>query len=297
MIANKFPVLCGIPYYDEPATYLVNWNRLRPWEFSGWKAESLSWKTGCYIHSGLSDNEVRFTGPDVINLFESICVNNFQKFSIGAMKHSIACLENGLIASHAILQRNDEHDLRYFAGIPWPVYQSTKSKFRVEVTFPRRYLFQVAGPTSLRTLERATDEALGDINFLRFRTARIAGKTADRKFNPPSAPKPVRGTGLMLSPRLPSSDSPSESGRPGAPLDSPSAALTPARTGESHPSPPRPQARHRPNHPAVFRQRIRPLSFELKADGTALAALWPRAAARTDAAPGLCAPDAPESSR
>lgn len=41
MIANKFPVLCGIPYYDEPATYLVNWNRLRPWEFSGWKAESL----------------------------------------------------------------------------------------------------------------------------------------------------------------------------------------------------------------------------------------------------------------
>ena len=120
---------------------------------------------------------------------------------------------------------------------------------------------------------------------------------ADRKFNPPSAPKPVRGTGLMLSPRLPSSDSPSESGRPGAPLDSPSAALTPARTGESHPSPPRPQARHRPNHPAVFRQRIRPLSFELKADGTALAALWPRAAARTDAAPGLCAPDAPESSR
>ena len=179
MIANKFPVLCGIPYYDEPATYLVNWNRLRPWEFSGWKAESLSWKTGCYIHSGLSDNEVRFTGPDVIKLFESICVNNFQKFSIGAMKLSIACLENGLIASHAILQRNDEHDLRYFAGIPWPVYQSTKSKFRVEVTFPRRYLFQVAGPTSLRTLERATDEALGDINFLRFRTARIAGKTVE----------------------------------------------------------------------------------------------------------------------
>jgi hypothetical protein len=65
MTAPTFPALCAIPYYDEPTTYLVNWNRLRPWEFNGWKAESLSWKTGCYIHSGLSDSEVRFKGPEV----------------------------------------------------------------------------------------------------------------------------------------------------------------------------------------------------------------------------------------
>jgi glycine cleavage system aminomethyltransferase T len=179
MTAQGFPALCAIPYYDEPSTYLVNWNRLRPWEFNGWKAESLSWKTGCYIHSGLSDSEVRFKGPDVIPFFESICVNNFKTFSIGAMKHAIFCGDNGLIAAHAIVQRNDEHELRHFAGIPWPVYQTTQSRFRVEVSFPRRYLFQVAGPTSLRTLERATDESLGDIGFLRFREAKIAGKTVE----------------------------------------------------------------------------------------------------------------------
>lgn len=179
MTTCQLPPLVGIPYYDEPSTYLLQWNRLRPWEFSGWKAESLSWKKGCYIHSGLSDSQVNFNGPDVIRFFESICVNNFEKFSIGSMKHSVSCLDSGLIVSHAILQRNGEEELRYYAGIPWPVYQAMKSKLRVQVSFPRAYLFQVAGPTSLQVLERATDESLGDIGFLRFRNAKIQGRTVE----------------------------------------------------------------------------------------------------------------------
>jgi hypothetical protein len=27
---------------------------VRAWEFNGWRAESMSWKTGCYIHAGMS---------------------------------------------------------------------------------------------------------------------------------------------------------------------------------------------------------------------------------------------------
>ena len=41
------------------------------------------------------------------------------------------------------------------------------------------YLTQVAGPTSLETLERATGESLRDIGFLRFRDAKINGKTVE----------------------------------------------------------------------------------------------------------------------
>ncbi|MBS0613133.1 MAG: aminomethyl transferase family protein [Proteobacteria bacterium] len=175
----EFPDLRGLPFYDEPSTYLLMANRLWAWEFSGWKPESLSWKTGCYIHAGLSDNQMNFTGPDVLRLFESLCVNNFETFSIGAMKHAVFCLENGLIASHGILQRNSEEELRFYAGGPWPVYHAMKSKLRVKAEMPRWYLFQVAGPTSLETLERAAGEDLSDIRFLRFRTAKIAGKAVE----------------------------------------------------------------------------------------------------------------------
>ena len=179
MAIDRLPELLGLPYYNEPATYLVFGNTTRAWEFKGWKPESMSWKTGCYIHAGLSDIQMNFTGPDVIRFFESIAVNNFQTFSIGSMKHAVFCLENGLIACHNILQRNSEHELRMFAAPPWPVHQAMRGKFRVEVQFPRCYLFQVAGPTSLRTLERATDESLCDIGFLRFRNARIAGVSVE----------------------------------------------------------------------------------------------------------------------
>lgn len=42
----QLPDLRGLPYYDEPSSYMVMMNRLWAWEFSGWKAESLSWKQG-----------------------------------------------------------------------------------------------------------------------------------------------------------------------------------------------------------------------------------------------------------
>ena len=140
MTMPQLPDLGGLPYYDEPSSYMVMMNRLWAWEFSGWKAESLSWKQGCYIHAGLSDNQMNFKGPDVLKFFESICVNNFEKFPVGTMKHAVMCLDNGLIASHGILQRNDEDDVRYFAGGPWPIFKAVNSKMRVEFTLPRCYI-------------------------------------------------------------------------------------------------------------------------------------------------------------
>jgi len=179
MTMPHLPDLRGLPYYDEASTYWVYANRLWAWEFSGWKTESLSWKTGCYIHGGLSDTQFNFSGPDVVPFFESLCVNNFEKYSIGTMKHAIMCRPDGLIATHGILQRNGEDDIRFYAGGPWPVFHALHSKMRIKVDFPKCYLFQVAGPNSLQALERATDENLGDIRFLRFRPAKIAGKNVE----------------------------------------------------------------------------------------------------------------------
>jgi vanillate/3-O-methylgallate O-demethylase len=179
MAQFPFADLRGLPYYEEPALYLILGNRPWAWEFNGWKAESLSWKTGCYIHGGLSDFQLNFSGPDVIPFFASICTNSFDKFPIGSMKHAVMCKEDGLIASHGILQRNTEEDVSFFAAPPWPVFQLQESKYRVKVQPYPAYLFQIAGPTSLATLERVCGEGLRDIGFLRFRKAKINGKSVE----------------------------------------------------------------------------------------------------------------------
>jgi vanillate/3-O-methylgallate O-demethylase len=181
MSDSPFADLRGIPYYDEPILHLNLAGRLWTWEFDGWKPESMSWKAGCYIHGGLSNTQTVFRGPDVREFFSSIAVNSFERFEIGSMKHSIYCNDGGLITAHAILQRNDEDEYRYFAGQPWPHYKLLASggKFRVEMEPTPAYLFQVAGPTSLETLERATDESLRDIGFLRFRNATVNGTTVE----------------------------------------------------------------------------------------------------------------------
>ena len=147
--APLLPELKGIPRYDDAALYLSIGDRTLPWEFNGWEPESLSWKTGCYIHAGLSGFQLDFTGPDVLDFWASISVNSFAKFPVGSMKHAVMCMEEGLIASHAILQRNDERELRLFAaGLPWAEYQAAQTKFQVEARPVAGYLHQVARPNS-----------------------------------------------------------------------------------------------------------------------------------------------------
>ena len=180
MTAPSLPELKGIPAYDDAALYLRLGDRTLPWEFDGWEPESMSWKTGCYIHAGLSGWQLNFDGPEVLEFWASISVNSFEKFPIGSMKHAVMCTEEGLIASHAILQRNDERELRLFAaGLPWAEYRASQTKYQVKARPVPGYLHQVAGPNSLATLERATGESLRDIAFLRFRKAKIDGLTVE----------------------------------------------------------------------------------------------------------------------
>ena len=134
-------------------------------------------ETTCYIHGGLSGpGQFRFTGPDTAKFLESICVNSFDNFRTGAAKHAVMCNDQGLICAHGVLQRIADDDFRLFEAGPWPRYLHSKTKHRVQLDVENNYLFQIAGPTSLQTLEAATGESLRDIAFLRFRNSKIAGK-------------------------------------------------------------------------------------------------------------------------
>ncbi len=176
-LPSPFNVSAATPFYPDHGLYILRNGTARPWEFSGWQRESLSWKNGCYIHGGLSGpgGQVVYRGREAARFLASICVNGFEKFRAGTAKHAVMCTRDGLIAGHGVLQRMAENEFRLFASGPWAPFMHSRTSFDVEQVPEDRYLFQVAGPTSLAALEAATGEDLTDIAFLRFRDSTIAG--------------------------------------------------------------------------------------------------------------------------
>jgi glycine cleavage system aminomethyltransferase T len=181
MTNSTFTAPLPMPFYTDHVLYhaidsIGTIQPVRAWQFSGWKAESMSWKTGCYIHAGLSGTgPISIKGPDAQKFLESICINSFTKFPVGSMKHGVMCNEDGLIAAHGIIERKAEDEFHFFAGGPWPMQKLAETSFNAEARRRNDYLFQIAGPTSLKTLERVTGESLRDIGFLRFRDSSIDG--------------------------------------------------------------------------------------------------------------------------
>jgi glycine cleavage system aminomethyltransferase T len=167
--SSPFSSPSAIPFYPEYGLYNVRQGALRPWEFNGWQAESLSWKNGCYIHGGLSGPaQFVYSGRDAEKFLSTLCVNNFSKFKVGTAKHAVMCTDEGLIAAHGVLQRFAENGFRIFACGAWPLYMHSKTTLDVQQKIENNYLFQIAGPTSLYTLEAAAREDLRDIQFLRY---------------------------------------------------------------------------------------------------------------------------------
>jgi vanillate/3-O-methylgallate O-demethylase len=167
-----------LPYDPAPALYIGSGGTMRLWEYNGWKAESMSWKTGCYIHAGLSRmSKVYFRGPDALKFLSYISINGYTTFPINTGKHMIMCNENGLIVRHGVLERLGEEEFINYGGEPWASYQFKRRNYnaKMEDVTADRFLFQIAGPTSLETLEAATGESLRDIGFMGLRKSSVHG--------------------------------------------------------------------------------------------------------------------------
>jgi len=178
-MSTPFSNVLAFPYYSEPITYITLGDQLRAWEYNGWKPESLSWKDSCYIHTGLSGPVVCIEGPDADEFVSQLCTNSLKVFPEGTMRHAVMCNEDGLIASHGILQRYDSGLYQHFAAGPWAIVNAMDTKFNVKTWMEDCYLTQVAGPRSLEALQRASGDDLSDISFLRYRNTKIAGKIVE----------------------------------------------------------------------------------------------------------------------
>ncbi|WP_426781035.1 hypothetical protein [Pseudomonas syringae] len=165
-----------LPYDSDVPDYNVTFKHLSPWEFNGWKRESLSWKAGCYLHAGLNPaSPYRLQGPGALSLLRDACINSFEKFSIGCSKHAVMCNEHGNVMADGVVIRTAMDDFTSFFLNPYIDYLVASGRYDVtaENLTGKTFLFQVAGPKSLKVLEAATGESLRDIEFFWHRLSAI----------------------------------------------------------------------------------------------------------------------------
>jgi len=169
------------PFYTDHVLYHAYGLRaglpaVRAWEFKGWRTEATSWKTGCYIHAGLSSTgPVSIKGREAKKYLQGLVINSLENFPIGSMKHGVMCTEDGRIALHGIIERKGKDHFESYAGGPPGRGENQDVPYDVQIKRLDYYLFQIAGPTSLQVLEKVTGENLRDVRFLHFRDTSING--------------------------------------------------------------------------------------------------------------------------
>ena len=149
-----------------------------PWEYTGSRDETMSWKETCYLHGNLNPTPTfRIKGPDALKFLSDTCVNSFANFPIGTGKHAIMCNEEGLVMMDGVLLRLGEDDFITYWMAPYIVYALMKGNYDAvgENLTGQVFLFQVAGPRSLEVLEAATGDDLHDIRFMHHRMSSING--------------------------------------------------------------------------------------------------------------------------
>jgi glycine cleavage system aminomethyltransferase T len=169
-----------VPYDEKVGLYVtMPWrNYAIPYEYTGWREETMAWKETCYIHGNLNPSPTfRVKGPDAIKFLSEHLVNGFMKFPIGTGRHGIMCNNDGLIISDGVLLRTGEDEFISYWMAPYITYAFQKGDYNAvgETLTGKVFLFQVAGPRSLEILESASGDDLHDIRFMHHQMTSIDG--------------------------------------------------------------------------------------------------------------------------
>lgn len=175
-----------IPYTKElpvdyrVATYMMFMSTYGPYEYSSWQQECLSWKETCMIGDWTPLSKMLFTGPDVINFFQTITGLSAKNFSVGQAKHIVCPSRRGKVIGDGILLRRSQTEFLLTGGpnlIGWSEFKLAKSSFAttaMNVT-DDMFIFQVQGPNSVTILSKLVDEDLRDIPYMHALETELCG--------------------------------------------------------------------------------------------------------------------------
>ena len=107
----------GINPMNEGAHLLMGGGELGyyAYTYTGWRDETMSWKTTAYLGTALMHSPVMdVKGPEVAKFFNKICVNNFDNFRVGKIRHAILCNEKGQIMTDGVVMKIAEDTYRCY---------------------------------------------------------------------------------------------------------------------------------------------------------------------------------------
>lgn len=171
--------LGALPYDDDGMCYMDWGDGLYPYLYTDWREETMSWKTSCYVHAGLS-GETRATiveGPEAIEMMSAFMTNSFKNFPVGKSKMGLICSPKGNVQNHGLCMRTSENTIETHYIGDFYAYVESLGIYNAKVTFEPRYIYQLAGPRSLEILEHITKEDFHDLQFLCFRNTTVLGHT------------------------------------------------------------------------------------------------------------------------
>ena len=127
---DMFMLTPAVPYEFDCGLFFGAYGMIVPFEYTGWRSETLAWKTGAYLNTSLSPSPtLRIKGPDTIKFLSDTCVNSFAKFPVGSTRHGIMCNEEGLNMMDGVIIRIAEDEVIAYWLNPYMAYALQKGKY------------------------------------------------------------------------------------------------------------------------------------------------------------------------
>lgn len=151
------------------------------YEYTGWRDETMSWKSTAYLGTALMNSPIYdVKGPEVAQFFSKICINRFDNFKVGKIRHAVLCNEKGQIMTDGVLMNIGENHYRSYWLNPCLEFLVEKYKGTFDIEGEKitgkEFFFQIAGPLSKEILEEASESDLSDLKFANHKMIKICGK-------------------------------------------------------------------------------------------------------------------------
>jgi len=159
-----------------------------PQQTTNWRQEQQAWADSVAV-ADLSHHmyDLHVEGPDALQLFADLGVNDFSNVRPGKAKQFVACSPDGYLIGDGILfcLDDDSYTLVGYGPINWVKYHAETGDY--DVTYsedphggvregpPETFRYQVQGPDALAVIDEVIDGDLPDIGFFNFGEVSIAG--------------------------------------------------------------------------------------------------------------------------
>ncbi len=159
-------------------------------EFSNWRDEQRAWReSAALLDQSHHMADLFVTGPDALNLFADLGINNFSRFAPNRAKQLVCTNSEGYVIGDGILFYLGENELDFVGAHPtivdWVHYNALTGGYDVKIERdenswdrdgnPKLYRYEIQGPNALKVIEQATGISVPEVKFFHMTQFTIAG--------------------------------------------------------------------------------------------------------------------------